>query len=109
VSSPVWDVQLGSQSEKDIVGILRQTARNFGLAQAAAYKITLLAAIDELHEGPLVAGSIAHDEIRSGLRFLHIARKWRAGRHIIVYRPVDGQIIRILRILHDASDIVRHL
>jgi toxin ParE1/3/4 len=88
---------------------LRDTAKNFGSRQVPIYQRTLLAALEALRDGPFVPGSISHDELRPGLRFLHVAREGYRGRHMIIYCPVGGKTIQVLRILHDASDVGRHL
>jgi plasmid stabilization system protein ParE len=54
-------------------------------------------------------GSVARGEILPNLRTLHIARRGRRGRHFILYRPAQGQVIEVLRILHDAMEMARHI
>jgi toxin ParE1/3/4 len=43
-----------------------------------------------------------------GICALHISRRGRRGRHFLLYRVVDGQIIEIGRILYDRMDPQRH-
>ena len=104
-----WRVRLGAAAELDLASILRWTAENFGARQAAIYRDTLAQAIGELAKGPDVPGSRARNEIKSGLRTLHIARHGRRGRHFLLYRAVEDRIIEIGRILHDQMDLRRHL
>jgi toxin ParE1/3/4 len=104
-----WRVRLGALAEIDFASILKWTTENFGPRQAAIYRDTLLKAIGELANGPDVPGSRARDEIMSGARTLHVARHGRRGRHLLVYRALEGQIIEIGRILHDQMDLQRHL
>ena len=73
------------------------------------YRDTLVRAIGELANGPEVGGSKARDEIMRGLRTLHVARHGRRGRHFLLYRVGPGRIIEIGRILHDGTDMQRHL
>lgn len=54
-------------------------------------------------------GSAGRDEILIGLRTVHVARRGHRGRHFIKYRAADDQVIEVLRILHDAMDLVRHI
>src|SRR5947208_3510895 len=49
------------------------------------------------------------DAIMRGLRTLHVARRGRRGRHLLLYRVAEAQIIEIARILHDQMDSERHL
>ena len=104
-----WRVRLGVAAELDFANILKWTAENFGARQSRLYRDTLVQAIGELANGPDVAGSKARDEIKRGLRTLHIARRGRRGRHFLLYRVAAGRIIEIGRILHDSMDLQRHL
>jgi toxin ParE1/3/4 len=104
-----WRVRLGAAAEIDFANILRWTTENFGARQSRLYGDALLQAIGELGNGPEVAGSKARDEIMRGLRTLHVARRGRRGRHILLYRVAPGRIIEIGRILHDRMELQRHL
>jgi toxin ParE1/3/4 len=33
----------------------------------------------------------------------------RRGRHFIMYRAASGNVIEVVRILHDAMDLARHI
>jgi toxin ParE1/3/4 len=81
----------------------------FGSRQARAYQEVLIEALVELAGGPDVSGSIARDDIRPGLRSLHVTRGRRRGRHFVVYRVAQPNVIEVLRILHDAMDLARHV
>jgi toxin ParE1/3/4 len=104
-----WRVRLGAAAELDFANILKWTTENFGARQARVYRDTLVQAIGELAEGPDIDGSKARDEIRAGLRTLHVARHGRRGRHFVMYRPATGRTIEIVRILHDSMDLQRHI
>jgi toxin ParE1/3/4 len=104
-----WRIRLGVEAERDFVRILQSTKDTFGERQVDVYRKTLLEAIAALEAGPDILGSIARDEIMPGLRTLHVARRSRRGRHFIMYRAATGRVIEILRILHDAMDLARHL
>ncbi|WP_244422115.1 type II toxin-antitoxin system RelE/ParE family toxin [Bradyrhizobium sp. ORS 285] len=81
---------------------------NVRLRQAEVYRDTLLSAIGDLANGPDVAGSRARDDIMPGVRTLHVARRGRAGRHLLLYRMSGPGVIEIGRILHDRMDLPRH-
>jgi toxin ParE1/3/4 len=106
--SPVWTVRLGRQAEQDYVEILQWTTKTFGEGQASTYAETISLAIEALAEGPDVLGAKARDDIQPGIRTLHIARQGRAGRHFVVFRAT-GSNIDVLRLLHDSTDLPRHL
>lgn len=33
----------------------------------------------------------------------------RKGRHLVVFRFADGQVIDVIRLLHDSMDLAKHL
>jgi toxin ParE1/3/4 len=104
-----WRVRLGAAAEVDFANVLKWTTENFGARQSRVYRDTLVQAIGELADGPDVAGSRARDEIMSGLRTLHIARRGRRGSHFLMYRAAPRSTIEIVRILHDRMDLQRHV
>ena len=92
--------------------MLRWTSAQFGEAQAHVYAETLFAALKDLAAGPSVAGRKKRDDITKGLSTLHVARNGRKGRHFVMFRIAHDQgsaVIDVLRILHDAMDLQRHL
>lgn len=107
--SGAWQVRLTAAAERDFQSILTWTAEQFGEAQARAYADILTAAIRALTDGPDVLTSKARDEIGPGLRILHAARFGRRARHLLLYRAAPDAVIHMLRILHDAMDIERHV
>jgi toxin ParE1/3/4 len=112
MAGPRWLVVLGADAERDFAAVLRWTTERFGEHQARTYKETLLAAVRYLEDGPNAAGARARDDIRPGLMCLHVARKGRRGRHFIMFRVIDAadsRVIQVVRILHDAMDIARHV
>jgi toxin ParE1/3/4 len=104
-----WRIRLGAAAELDFANIVKWTAETFGAKQSRAYRDTLVRAIGELADGPDVAGSKARDEIMTGLRTLHVARRGRRGSHFLMYRAAPNSTIEIVRILHDAMDLQRHV
>jgi toxin ParE1/3/4 len=104
-----WRYRLGADAEKDFARILKYTRDTFGERQVDVYRVTLIDALVALNDGPDVQGSTARDEILPGLRTLHVARKGRRGRHFVMYRAADNQVIEVVRILHDAMDLARHV
>lgn len=104
-----WRIRLGNEAEQDFVRILEYTRDNFGARQVDTYAATLQAGLIALEDGPDIRGSVARDGIRPGLRTIHVARSGRKGRHFIMYRAGAGRVIEIVRILHDAMDLARHV
>ena len=104
-----WRVRLGAAAEIDFANIVKWTAENFGARQSRAYRDSLVQAIGELADGPDVVGCKARDEIMSGLRTLHVARRGRRGSHFLMYRAAPDSTIEIVRILHGRMDLQRHV
>ena len=107
-----WTVRLTAAAEADFQEILRWTVGQFGEAQARVYAETLSAALSDLAAGPVVIGARERNDIGKGLFTLHVARKNRKGRHFVMFRigrNRDRDVIEVLRLLHDAMDLQRHL
>jgi toxin ParE1/3/4 len=112
VTAAVWTVRLSATASVDFEDILGWTARRFGADQALAYAETLAHALAALTEGPDIIGARMRDDIGANLRTLHVASNERRRRHIILFRvdsEADRRFIDVLRILHDAMDLTRHI
>ena len=106
-----WTVRLSAIAEADFEHIIQWTSKQFGDAQALVYAETLSMALLALTEGPDILGAKARDEILKGLFSLHVARQDRKGRHFIMFRVAprgSGDVIEVLRLLHDSMDLPRH-
>lgn len=104
-----WQIQLVDEAERDFAEIIEYTVSNFGIRQAKVYEATLTSALNALRAGPNPRDSAKRDELGVGIRSLHVARSGRRGRHLIIYRELPGRIIEVVRILHDAMDLKRHV
>ena len=107
-----WGIRLTAIAERDFQNILLWTQEHFGKKQAGIYAETLIRAINALTEGPSVAGTKKRDEIAEGLMTLHVARKGRKGRHLVLYRTnpeTSPPTIEVLRLLHDSMNLPRHI
>lgn len=106
-----WTVRLSETAQRDFQEIIHWTAERFGEIQANVYAGVLISAIQELHTGPRVAGVKTRGDIGRGILTLHVARAGRKGRHFLMLRVGGDQenVIEVVRILHDAMDLPRHL
>lgn len=107
-----WTVRLTAAAEADFEEILRWTVDRFGEAQARIYAETISAALNVLAAGPTIVGARKRDDILKGIFTLHVARKGRKGRHFVMFRvgrAPEREVIEVLRLLHDAMDLQRHL
>ena len=112
VAKVAWRIELAAAANRDVVDILRWTTQAFGSRQAASYEATLTRALENLQAGPTAAGAKRRPELGLDIYLLHVAKKRRRGRHFLVFRPLSDRptpTIQVLRILHDAMDLARHL
>ncbi|MDI7774681.1 type II toxin-antitoxin system RelE/ParE family toxin [Asticcacaulis sp. EMRT-3] len=105
----IWRIRFTAPAEIDFRRIIGYTEEQFGVRQAAGYRKLIRDALVALQHGPNIPGSAMRDEIHTGLRTYHIARRGKRARHFILYRASDDHIIEVIRILHDAMDLARHL
>lgn len=107
-----WSVRLTAAADSDFQNIIAWTLEQLGDAQARIYAETLSAALEALTDGPELAGVRERNDITKGLFALHVAREGRKGRHFVIFRIAAGrdqQWIEVLRLLHDAMDLPRHV
>jgi len=107
-----WRIVLTSAAEADFDQILQWTAEHFGNEQAEAYSEILLAALEALKDGPTLPDVRAREDLPWGILTIHAARSGKKARHIILFRvdPArDTKTLQVLRILHDAMDLSRHV
>lgn len=80
------------------------------MAQSRIYGKTISSALKDLRSGPEIPGARQREDIGPQIKTLHIARKGRKGRHILLFRQNnDAKVIEVLRILHESMDLARHL
>ncbi|HJS40145.1 MAG TPA: type II toxin-antitoxin system RelE/ParE family toxin [Sphingomicrobium sp.] len=112
-------LRLTAPAETDIAGLLDWSQERFGAMARRRYEALLEAALRDLAEDPLRAGSREERTLGAGTRVYHlrhsreraraIERTVQSPRHILVYRIASVQLVVILRVLHDSMDFVRHV
>ena len=104
-----WRVRLTKTARRDIAKTLSDTRQMFGVPQEDVYRALIASAIQRLTRGPDVPGSISRERLWTGVRSLHLDRVGGRGSHMVVYRVEAGQVIEVLRLLHQRMDIARHV
>jgi toxin ParE1/3/4 len=107
-----WTVRLTATAEADFRNIIDWTLDQFGDKQARVYANLIAAALVALSDGPTTVGVKERPEIAKGLFTLHVARGNRRGRHFVLFRIAGkgrARTIEVLRLLHDAMDLERHV
>jgi len=95
-----YTLTLSEEARADLKGILSYTYQKWGEEQQIKYSELLDAALLTLEENP--GKGRRHPKLSAEYRYYH------AGRHYIVYL-IEGQQIQVVRILHDQTDIPRHI
>jgi len=93
-------IRIKPRARQDLKAIWRYTLERWGEPQADLYLQQLDAGIRSLIDFPDIGESCEH--IRAGYRKLQV------NRHLIFYRRAERHI-EIVRVLHQAMDVARHL
>ena len=96
------DFILSESAKKDLRNITTYTMETWSETQAIKYYNILLDACEYLASRQSPVGR-SYDGIRPDLYGFHCAR------HIIFYRYLSSNRVRIVRILHERMDYPRHL
>lgn len=115
MNAPKFRLSLDAQA--DLIDILRFTQAKFGEGARRRYQGLLRAAFVSVAAEPERIGSISRQQLEPGLRSLHLlycrseAPNGRVDRprHVVFYRLGNDQVVEIIRILHDAMEVERHL
>jgi toxin ParE1/3/4 len=99
MSFPKRTAVLSVAAQADLSDILLYTEQQWGPAQRKRYGSTLQRAITTLASYPEVGTSWP--------RLFPDCRMRQVGHHILFYR-VSGEIVEVVRILHERSDPTRH-
>lgn len=112
-------LDLTETARADIAQILRLSAADFGEAARSRYAALIATALGDLLTEPLRPTSVARPELQAGIRTYHLrhCRRRAAGslgaikapRHLIVYQTPAPDLVVVVRVLHDAMELERHL
>jgi toxin ParE1/3/4 len=101
-------VALAAAAQSDLDAIAARTAEKFGPVQAEISIEALLDTIEDLAAPTAPPRGIAREELGAGVRTLHMRKRGRRGRHLLLYIETVDEV-RILRVLHDSMELLRHL
>ena len=109
-------VHLTREAEQDLAEIARYTVATFGAGQAMRYAELIEQGLALLAEDPRRPASRERDELRPGVRSLHLSRaaaRRHAAAHVLYYHiavEADGaHAVVILRVLHERMEPLRRL
>jgi toxin ParE1/3/4 len=92
--------------KRDLVDVLAYTRTRWGTEQARTYQHIVRDALALISRDP--ERGVSREDLRPGIRALHIRQVGRPARHIVFYRVQSSDEVDILRLLHDAMDFARH-
>ena len=108
-------VVVSPQAGRDIVAVLRTSKAEFGAEARDRYRRLIQLAFEDLVANPSRNGVRSFSGDANGPAIYHIRYSRRRGeamfrvvspRHVVAFR-VHGDVLEILRVLHDAMDIPR--
>jgi toxin ParE1/3/4 len=112
-------VEFTKTAKDDYAQILDYSAEKFGNQARRRYEALIAAAIEDLAADPVRASSRARPELSDDLRSYHLDHSRRRAivegdtvgraRHVVIYRQLTPDVIRVVRILHDAMEFSRHV
>jgi toxin ParE1/3/4 len=115
---PPLQLLVSGPAKRDIAAILNWSLREFGEDAAARYNALIRQALLDIRANPERPGAQYRKELAEGVVVYHLRHsrdrpRTRLGtvsnpRHFVIYR-LRGQTVEILRLLHDARDLQRHL
>jgi toxin ParE1/3/4 len=91
----------------DIADVLRYTKERWGKVKAVEYRELIRDALSAIAADPQ-CGKVRSDA-RPGLLSYHIKQPGKNARHVVFYRLKAGDVVEIIRVLHDSMDFDRHL
>lgn len=111
--------RLSAAAQTDIARLLAYTQSEFGECIRERYQNLLVTALRDLSADPERIGSMPRPELGKDLRSYHLRHSReraattgemiRKPRHLTLYRHMQPEVIEIVRVLHDAMELERHL
>ncbi|WP_447942927.1 type II toxin-antitoxin system RelE/ParE family toxin [Microbacterium aurum] len=109
-----YRLKLGEEAQADIDDVLEWSLFRFGASVRDGYHALIRATFRGIAGDPELPGSHSRDDLGQGIRTVHLrtsrnevsaeARRIANPRHFVVYRQA-GEVIQVVRLLHEASDI----
>ena len=99
-------------ARRDFTDIIEWTAQQFGRARAESYAALIRNGLARLRDGPDCLGTSRRDDLSPAIRLLRPIHGRQLARQVIAFRQdpeAPSDRLEVLRILHDAMDLARHL
>lgn len=113
------DLELTLLAQDDIADLLDASVKIFGPIARRRYEVLIAVALADVCDDPGRIGGIERPELGEGTHTYHLrhsrgrARSEEGAvaepRHLLVYELPDDDRLRVLRVLHEAMDLERHV
>lgn len=110
---------LSPPAQRDIYDILQRSEQEFGRRAARRYEALIVRALRDIESDPVRPGAQPRPDLAEGIQLYHLRFSKESARiaegivqsprHFIVFRRRNPLTIDIVRVLHDSSDLPRHL
>ncbi|WP_202948091.1 type II toxin-antitoxin system RelE/ParE family toxin [Caulobacter sp. AP07] len=117
--TPPRDLELTLLARDDIADLLDASVETFGPIARGRHEVLIAVALADVCGDPGRAGSVERPELGEGTRTYHLRHsrdrarteqgKVAEPRHLLVYELPDARRLRVLRVLHEAMDLERHV
>lgn len=103
-----------ARAQRDLAALLRSSTSRFGEATADRYRALLILALADIRADPARHGVRIARKDESAVLLYHLKSVRRTKvlvarpRHFIAFRQ-DGEVVTVLRVLHERMDIPAHL
>lgn len=114
-----FELELTRAALDDIVEVLDFSFERFGERARRRYEALIGTGLQDLRSDPARPGSVDRQEVNPGVRTYHLMHCRRraardgmsvaAPRHLLVYKMKAPKTVYVLRLLHDAMDLERHI
>lgn len=89
------------QAQQDIIDILRYTGETWGQEQILSYGNKIDEAFNTIGRNPEIG--------RRSSELPETHRLYAVGSHFVVYRRIQGEVIAVVRMLHQRMNLTRHI
>ena len=119
---PAVHLRLAGPARRDMEDLLAWSEQMFGPMARRRYEALLAGALQDIAENPARPGIQARPELGANIYSYHLScsrrgaaarsgdmTRVRRPRHVLMLRMAEKGFVDILRVLHDATELSRHL
>jgi toxin ParE1/3/4 len=114
-----YTLEVTQAAADDITDVLDYSAGQFGDIARRRYEALITTGLKDVQADPRRPTSVDRPELDQGVRIYHLRHCRRRAaaqhgevsspRHLLVYEMPSADVVRIIRVLHDAMELERHI